>query len=171
MSARNRFYEAVLVLHALTACTLQRPPPAADSVSDARQNQESHLHDFVNKLSQICDNEKCGGATVSAFVLLQPGSGHPIEYRFASNQRKAAQLENTKLFIVRVLETLRRSNEANYRNDSRPDVLRLILLYNRSRVTAYLTSMAKQCDECISKLRPEEESKHCAAFLCCNKTR
>lgn len=44
---------------------------------------------FVHQLVRICDSRR-GGATVTAFAVLQPGS---VQYRFGCNERNAAALK------------------------------------------------------------------------------
>ena len=156
----NRFYEPIVLFLALsTACEQQRPARAPDSSPDVIQSPESLFHNFVNKISQICDSEKYG-TTVTSFVVLKCAGDHPIEYRFASNQRSGTQLEESKTFITLVLNTVRQSKKDSPGHSSRTDVLRQILLYNKERVSAYLTSMGEHCESCISGVGRSEKGTY-----------
>jgi hypothetical protein len=167
----NRFYEPILLSSALAmACKTQRPHKALDPAPGATFPQESLFHDFVNKISQVCDNKKCGGKTVTAFVVLESSDNvESVEYRFASNRRNPDQLEATKQFVTRLLETLYHPNKGKPSDAAQSAALKQILLFNESRVMAYLKSLESQCQPCITSLQdstnPESEWHSLCGFI------
>jgi len=147
----KRFYEATILLHVLnTACT-NKPARALDSPLDTTQSAEHMFQCFVNKLAQLCDNEK-GGNTVTSFTVLQ----YPdhIEYRFTSNQRTTEALNDTKHFSISILHILR--NTQGYKKSRViSDILLTSLSFGRSRVTTYLRGFRDQAALCISACEME----------------
>ena len=142
-SLRKRFYEPIILLDALKYVYLKDSKlsePDLDSGTGKSPRQTYFC--FLNKLSQICDNQpqQSLGKTVSAVVVLDSGT---IEYRFASNQRDEGELEAVKEYLTDILDILGRvtDDEANNRSFmclvlSR--ILRKVLAFNRPRVQAYM---------------------------------
>jgi len=146
------FYEPILLLSALNkACAPQPQSQAPGPSLGASQSLESLFHDFVNKISQICDSERHYGSTVTSFAVLAHAGDGSVEYRFASNRRTDDQLKKTKTFVTQVLTTVRQSKKDASGKKSSSRVLRQILLFARDRVTAYLISLKDKCEPCISQ--------------------
>lgn len=133
---------------ALPSQRLSQPPGPLPGTS---QSLESLFHDFVNKISQICDSERYSGNTVTSFVVLEHAGDKTVEYRFASNRRDDDQLEKTRTFVTQVLNTVRQSKKDASGKKPCSGVLRQILLHARQRVTAYLASLKNECEPCLSQ--------------------
>lgn len=149
---KKRFYEATILLHVLnTACT-KKPAGALDSPLDTNQPAKHIFQCFVNKLAQLCDNEK-GGKTVTGFTVLQ----YPdhIEYRFTSNRRTTEALIDTKDFTISILQILR-NTQGHDKSRVISDVLLTSLSFGRSRVTTYLRGFQHQAASCISACEMED---------------
>jgi len=146
------FYEPILLLAALNKACVPQPQSQAPGPSPgASQSLESLFHDFVNKISQICDSERYHGSTVTSFAVLRHAGDGSVEYRFASNRRTDDQLKKTRTFVTQVLNTVRQSKKDASGKKSCSRVLRQILLFARHRVTAYLISLKTECEPCISQ--------------------
>ena len=142
-SLRKRFYEPILLLDALKYVYLKDSKLSEpDLDSGAGKSPRQTYFCFLNKLSQICDNQpqQSLGKTVSAVVVLDSGT---IEYRFASNQRDDGELDAVKEYLTDILNMLGRitDDEANDRTFMRrvlSQILRKVLAFNRPRVQAYM---------------------------------
>jgi hypothetical protein len=142
----NRFYEPLVLLITLNnTWANQRRARIPSQIIDTTLSAEDRFHNFVNKLSQLCDWE-CGGKTVTALVVLQ----HPshIEYRFASNQRTLKELEQVKTFLQRLLAVLQEEAESGPVETAK--ILSMILPYLRRRIGMYVRSLTASVRECIS---------------------
>ncbi|KAK1977109.1 hypothetical protein LZ30DRAFT_753056 [Colletotrichum cereale] len=90
---------------------------------------------FLCKLAQICDTEK-GGDTITALVALKAANGPG--YLFASNNRKAADLDSTRKFLGDLLDFVGRNPEDLAEKALKKMVLWRILEFNFPRVNYYL---------------------------------
>lgn len=144
---RNRFYEPIILLHALTQfCMNNNALKKQEPVSNvALQNSEQLFHDFMNKLAQICDSNR-GGATVTANVALMDNEG--VEYRFASNRRTEAELKTMEDFIEEILSSLKTWTPANSAQ-VKAKVLQKIVAFNHLRLRIYVQDIYKHSQECI----------------------
>lgn len=143
----NRFYEPLVLLITLNnTWANQRRARIPSQIIDTTLSAEDRFHNFVNKLSQLCDWE-CGGKTVTALVVLQ----HPshVEYRFASNQRSAQELKAVKSFVEQLLGALH-NNSDNCSPERVSDILCLVLPFLRSRIDVYARNLKRNLGECMS---------------------
>lgn len=146
---RNRFYEPIVLILALTQTLHNRPQKQLEHAPDETvQTQEQLFHDFVNKLAQICDN-KCGGNTVTSAVVIQ----YPdrVQYRFASNQRKNGDLVLVKSFIEEILNVLGTWTDAESAAALvRARILRKVVTFNRCRLQVYVRAIRYKSQECLN---------------------
>ncbi|KAI1044959.1 hypothetical protein LB503_013580 [Fusarium chuoi] len=97
-------------------CALREvgPPPTYSHESQSTEKYEAEMPDlkafqfYVNKLAQVCDNER-GGNTISALAILQ-GSLGP-HYVFGSNRKDARGLKTTKSFVQALLDLVGKNPE------------------------------------------------------------
>lgn len=144
---RNRFYEPIILLLALTqAWKHNHAPKVLDHASDVTvQSSEQLFRDFMNKLAQICDS-KPKGSTVTAAVALRYNDH--VQYRFASNDRNERELEKLKSFIEDILNSLSTWTVAT-NEKVRAIILRKIVAFNRLRLQAYVRAICTQSQECL----------------------
>ncbi|ROW03746.1 hypothetical protein VMCG_05375 [Cytospora schulzeri] len=144
---RNRFYEPIILLYALTQfCMHNNALKILEQAPDvALQTSEQLFHDFMNKLAQICDNDR-GGRTVTAAVALQYSDC--VEYRFASNQRDEDELQNLKAFIEGILNSLKTLTAENSAM-VRVRLLQRIVIFNRPRLQIYVREIRTQSQKCL----------------------
>ncbi|KAK5661878.1 hypothetical protein OQA88_9986 [Cercophora sp. LCS_1] len=161
-SLRKRLYEPVVLLSCLTTAYIEAGrTEIAEPESTSRQ--ESYFV-FVNKLAQICDSKR-GGDTVTAFAVLQPNS---VEYRFASNGRKASELKKVKAYITDILTVLDRAPQRDialaatkHKGSLFSDVLVKIIVFNRRRLECYIRALQADVSKCIqdaSEVAVEDEA-------------
>lgn len=154
---RNRFYEPIVLLLALTqACMHNYTHKILDQISDAvPQTSEQLFHDFVNKLAQICDNKR-GGNTVSALAVLQ--FPDRVQYRFASNQRTKDELRLVKSFMTDILTTLKMSDPGSARTAQAANtaILKKIVAFNRPRLQMYVRALHTHSETCLGSLKPTD---------------
>lgn len=152
---RDQFYQPVVLFSALTSLFWSnvlpshhvRPQQAEESKGSDWSNKPN-LRDFINKVCQFCDN-KPGGDTVTACVLLQyPGSDY-IEYRFASNQRNASEIRKTEQFLVKVLEIVQTVRRGSW-DSARSDLLKMVVGFCRPRIRAHIKAVVKHSRACIA---------------------
>ncbi|KXH61421.1 hypothetical protein CSAL01_05247 [Colletotrichum salicis] len=152
----NRFYEALTLLYSLVrACPtsgqqLDKPP---SDVAEPGENHRAILECFMNKLAQICDNQR-GGKTVTSVAIIQLPD--ILIYTFASNQRSAKEVAEVEEFIFSVLEYLSETDATP--SDSQDDitsnsfqhVLGQILYFHRRRIQCYRAGLAGALSQCIA---------------------
>ncbi|KAG4257555.1 hypothetical protein FPRO03_13861 [Fusarium proliferatum] len=145
-------------------CALREvgPPPTYSHESQSTEKYEAEMPDlkafqfYVNKLAQVCDNER-GGNTISALAILQ-GSLGP-HYVFGSNRKDARGLKTTKSF-VQVLLDLVGKNPENLQNGALVKrVLWLILAFNLPRLAEYLTHLSAAVQECLESCKRKKEDE------------
>jgi hypothetical protein len=108
---------------------------------------------FVNKLGHICDSAK-GGDKVTSFAILQLGS---VRYYFTSNRRDEEDYQRTAHYITDILNALDRARDdellsANGRDGHLPvfpQLLRMIIGFNQSRIMGYVCRLVENIDACI----------------------
>ena len=115
---------------------------------DATLDPEEIFHGLLCKLGQICDN-RLGGSTVTAFTALHLPNG--VQYVFASNRRRKAELDTTKAFIYSVLKSL---GDAPLKTQEQQDTLysdtlKDVLVFNLPRIQVYLGGLANSLNTCI----------------------
>ncbi|KAH0438542.1 hypothetical protein CcaCcLH18_03249 [Colletotrichum camelliae] len=171
------FYESVVLEYALQkAC--RRGRQVFNEIqaveNDPLATDVQIFHCFVEKLAQVCDNER-GGKMVTAFSVLKGLDGP--EFVFGSNERNEDELTDVQEFAESLL-TMVGSNPAGLA--AKPlakRVLWKILHFNLPRVQEYLGKLVKYLDDCIADcvrrgtpaametLKPELETlKQKAAF-------
>ncbi|KAF4953250.1 hypothetical protein FGADI_6116 [Fusarium gaditjirri] len=112
---------------------------------------------YVNKLAQVCDNER-GGDTISALAILQ-GSVGP-NYVFGSNSKDTRGLKITEDFVQALLDLVGKNPEGLQTSALGKRVLWFILSFNISRLKEYLKLLNEAVQECLEscKRRNEEET-------------
>ena len=158
-SCLQRFYEPVVLENALIkACRASSSTVSQSSMveNDSLLNQCQAFQCFVYKLAQICDNER-GGATVTAFTVLRRTYGP--EYVFGSNRRDLKSLTETKAFIGSLLSFVSANRSNMNQKPLTKQVLWRILLFNISRVEAYLNNVARYIELCIADWRRRQISE------------
>ncbi len=145
-SLRKRFYEPIVLFDALKyVYRKNKKISEPDLESETGKSKQQTYFCFLNKLSQICDNQPQQplGKTVSAIVVLDSGT---IEYRFASNQRDGEELDAVKQYLTGILSILGRvrDDEVSSPKSRRlilSRILHKVLAFNRPRVEAYIESL------------------------------
>ncbi|KAK8050855.1 hypothetical protein PG993_002240 [Apiospora rasikravindrae] len=102
---------------------------------------------FANKLAQVLDCER-GGKTVTALTILKGKTMHPV-YVIASNLRSQDQLEYAQSFLTKLLRFV---HDNPFELNPKPlfkKVLGQIIMFNLSRVQAYLTNLKRCLGTCI----------------------
>ncbi|KAF0318587.1 hypothetical protein GQ607_014138 [Colletotrichum asianum] len=144
------FYESVVLEYALQqAC--RRGRQVFNEVqaveNDPLATDVQIFHCFVEKLAQVCDNER-GGKMVTAFSVLKGPDGP--EFVFGSNERNEDELTEVQEFAESLL-TMVGSNPAGLATKPlAKQVLWKILHFNLPRVQEYLGKLVRYLDECIA---------------------
>ncbi|KAI8221939.1 hypothetical protein K4K54_007297, partial [Colletotrichum sp. SAR 10_86] len=144
------FYESVVLEYALQqAC--RRGRQVFNEVqaveNDPLATDVQIFHCFVEKLAQVCDNER-GGKMVTAFSVLKGPDGP--EFVFGSNERNEDELMEVQEFAESLL-TMVGSNPAGLATKPlAKQVLWKILHFNLPRVQEYLGKLVRYLDECIA---------------------
>ncbi|KAM7183143.1 hypothetical protein V8F33_013773 [Rhypophila sp. PSN 637] len=144
-SASKRFYEAVIFLYCLIQVNYNNGTTTEPDLETATgKAPKDEFFCFVNKLAQICDSE-CGGDTITAFSVLQPGS---IQYRFTSNNRSDSELDTVREYVTDILNTLGQAPDEQL-DTIREDILGRVIKFNRPRIEHYIGGLLKEVDFCI----------------------
>ncbi|KAM0290511.1 hypothetical protein ACHAO9_004868 [Fusarium lateritium] len=136
--------------------------PTYTQESQLSQGYEADMPDlkafkfFVNKLAQVCDNER-GGDTISALAVLQGSSGP--HYIFGSNGKDATGLETTKNFVQALLDLVGKNPEGLKTTALGKRTLWFILSFNIARVREYLRYLGMAVQECLESCRRKEEDE------------
>ncbi|KAJ0297654.1 hypothetical protein COL516b_010506 [Colletotrichum fioriniae] len=146
---RRLFYEPIVLEYALqVACRAGQDVfngnPKVENDSLATQAQV--FRSFVEKLAQICDNER-GGQTVTSFTVLEGDDGP--DFVFASNHRDADELSDTQQFAEDLLTLVGKNPTGLKPKALAKQVLWKILLFNLPRLGIYLDNAVKYLDACI----------------------
>ncbi|KXH32469.1 hypothetical protein CNYM01_01017 [Colletotrichum nymphaeae SA-01] len=146
---RRLFYEPIVLEYALqVACRAGQDvfngTPKVENDSLATQAQV--FRSFVEKLAQVCDNER-GGKTVTSFTVLEGEDGP--EFVFASNHRDADELSETQQFAEDTLTLVGKNPTGLKPRPLAKQVLWKILLFNLPRLGIYLDNVGRYLDACI----------------------
>ncbi|KAK1505495.1 hypothetical protein CABS01_00963 [Colletotrichum abscissum] len=114
--------------------------------NDSLASQFQVFRSFVEKLAQVCDNER-GGQTVTSFTVLEGEDGP--EYVFGSNHRDADELSETQQFAEDLLTLVGKNPTGLKPKPLAKQVLWKILLFNLPRLDIYLNNVGKHLDACI----------------------
>ncbi|KAL2259065.1 hypothetical protein VTK26DRAFT_7391 [Humicola hyalothermophila] len=157
-----RLYETLIFLCCLTSALRSRnrtKAPDLEGMTDMEPREAFRC--FVNKLAQVCDNQR-GGNTVTAFAILQPGR---IEYRFASNRRTNEELHQTSRYVEDLLTTLGNASPQVFQDATQrlalfSEIMGKVLAFNRPRLRFYLSALCENVELCInvSKLEATPDS-------------
>jgi hypothetical protein len=148
-------YEAIVLEQALVEVCKARQadyhkPPNQRS-SSSSSNIEA-FQGFLDKLAQVCDNQR-GGKTVTAFSVLDDLDG--VEYIFGSNDREHSERLKVQEFAESLLTLVGKSNSDLQGKGLKKKVLWKILLFNFPRIEAYLTTLLKVLDKCLAECRDQ----------------
>ncbi|TDZ16498.1 hypothetical protein Cob_v010677 [Colletotrichum orbiculare MAFF 240422] len=152
-------YEPIVLEYALQmACRGGRRVfnelPAVENDSLATQAQAFHC--FVDKLAQVCDNER-GGDTVTACAILKTPQGP--EFILASNGRDEDKLQEVKEFAESLLDFASSNPLGLSQKPLVKQVLWRILRFNLPRVAVYLDKVAEHLDACIADCERRQKTK------------
>lgn len=154
-----RFYEPLVLLLAATNSCIHNLAPKNPEPSPVRWSQtlDQLFHDFMNKLAQICDSQS-GGRMVTAVVALSLPDR--VQYRFASNQRSQEELDQMRMFVTEVLETLRDWTEESTL-PVKARILGRVMAFTRPRLRKYINAVATFSAACLETqgLSPEVITK------------
>ena len=153
----NRFYEPILLLAALNVTSPEhQTTKALDLSQGVAQSPELDFHCFVNKLALVCDSDRSGNTVTAVVVLQYPDR---IQYRFAANQRKEADLTHTQSFLEKILKTLGATDIGDLALLS-SHILREVISFTRPRIGSYAKSLKEQTPLCISDCQ-RDDSQEC----------
>ncbi|KNB18429.1 hypothetical protein FOXG_22231 [Fusarium oxysporum f. sp. lycopersici 4287] len=100
---RRLLYEPIVLEYTMIqSCNLAREEPESHATVDF-DNLQSDFEAFrvlVNKLAQVCDNER-GGNSVAAMTILE-GTNRP-EFVFAANRKDEEETRATARFVTNLL--------------------------------------------------------------------
>lgn len=135
-----------VVLHAVNETCKSRGEiqyASGETLSDASLTD---YQKFLCKLAQVCDSTK-GGSTITALVALK-GSQGP-DYVFASNCRKRAELENTKVFLFNLMHYVGTNPQSLAQKALQKQVLWRILEFGFPKLDIYLRGLLPALAFCI----------------------
>ncbi|KAH7184568.1 uncharacterized protein B0J16DRAFT_267046 [Fusarium flagelliforme] len=152
-------YQPILLEDALhKAATFPTYPHESDNQSAGTYQAEMEdleaFRFYVNKLAQVCDNER-GGDTVSAIAILR-GSAGP-NYVIGSNFRDPGDLQMTKDFMQVLLDLMGKNPDKLQPKALRSRVLWFILSFNIPRLQEYLQHLSQAVQECRESCERREE--------------
>lgn len=156
------FYQPILLDKALVSAIKAQQEGFYDSSNGgggALQSDQQLFYTFVNKLCQVCDNER-GGKTVTS-ISITSNLGIP-KYILGSNRRTLDQLSNTREFLTSLLSYI--ANNRPDKNDKtkfkaiNKQVLWRILEFGFPRVKAYLVNLKKYVNLCIEDCENRSEN-------------
>ncbi len=131
-------------------------PPQLERPID-RENDEEIFQAVVNKLCHVCDSDK-GGSTVTSFFILQ--GQNVVHYWFASNRRTTEELEDTALFVGRLLRKVGQApGQADWKEMILKDLLVDIARFNRNRIAIYLKTLPSRIEDCLQKCEEEDANE------------
>ncbi|KAJ4249159.1 hypothetical protein NW762_012494 [Fusarium torreyae] len=108
------------------------------------------------KFAQIVDIEK-GGKYATALVILNGARGPEI--LFASNSRKASELEIARSFLSELIEHVGRNPDKYAPKALQKQVLSRILEFNFPRLEVYLNELSNALEACIDSCENLQESE------------
>ncbi|WAO97090.1 Hypothetical protein NCS54_01479600 [Fusarium falciforme] len=146
---RRLLYEPIVLEYAMIqSCNLTREEPESHATVDFDnlQSDSEAFRVLVNKLAQVCDNER-GGNSVTAMTILEGTSGP--EFVFAANRKDEEETRATTRFVTNLLQ-LAGQNPQNLSSDAlEKRVLWMILAFNMSRITEYKDGLDKALGLCL----------------------
>ncbi|KAG4291641.1 hypothetical protein FPRO06_13862 [Fusarium proliferatum] len=145
-------------------CALREvgPPSTYSHESQSTEKYEAEMPDlkafqfYVNKLAQVCDNER-GGNTISALAILQDSLGP--HYVFGSNMKDARGLKTTKSFVQVLLDLVGKNPEILQNGALVKRVLWLILAFDLPRLAEYLKHLSAAVQECLESCKRKKEDE------------
>ncbi|KAG6979331.1 hypothetical protein FocnCong_v010411 [Fusarium oxysporum f. sp. conglutinans] len=136
-----------------------------DGHFDNLQSDFEAFRVLVNKLAQVCDNER-GGDSVTAMTILE-GTNGP-EFVFAANRKDEEETRATARFVTNLLQ-LAGQNLQNLSSDAlEKRVLRMILAFNMSRITEYKDKLDKALGLCLEdheRRQSEDALRDCERLI------
>ncbi|KAI1071788.1 hypothetical protein LB507_005462 [Fusarium sp. FIESC RH6] len=143
-------YEPILLDHALHKATAFPSYPhesesQGSGVYGAEMPDLKAFQFYVNKLAQVCDNER-GGGTISAIAILR-GSVGP-SYVIGSNSKDEWALKRTKSFVQTLLDLVGKNPEKLQSRALEKRVLWFILYSNIARLQEYLQYLVQAVRQC-----------------------
>ncbi|RFN42553.1 hypothetical protein FIE12Z_12791 [Fusarium flagelliforme] len=159
-------YQPILLEDALhKAATFPTYPHESDNQSAGTYQAEMEdleaFRFFVNKLAQVCDNER-GGDTVTAIAILR-GSAGP-NYVIGSNFRDPGDLQMTKDFMQALLDLMGKNPDKLQPKALRSRVLWFILSFNIPRLQEYLQHLSQAVQDCRESCERREEVEESEPF-------
>ncbi|KAL9568763.1 hypothetical protein ACKAV7_007077 [Fusarium commune] len=109
---------------------------------------------FICKMAQILDNEK-GGDSATALIVAKGLRGP--DYVFASNSRKATELESAKSFFSDLLGYVGSNPDGLTPKGLQKQVFDRILEFNFLRFDAYLNGLGTALQSCIDNCERSQE--------------
>ncbi|EWZ28425.1 hypothetical protein FOZG_17910 [Fusarium oxysporum Fo47] len=146
---RRLLYEPIVLEYAMIqSCNLTREEPESHATVDFDylQSDSVAFRVLVNKLAQVCDNER-GGNSVTALTILE-GTNGP-EFVFAASRKDEEETRATARFVTNLLQ-LAGQNPQNLSSDAlEKRVLWMILAFNMPRITEYKDKLDKALGLCL----------------------
>ncbi|WZH45763.1 hypothetical protein QYS62_006831 [Fusarium acuminatum] len=146
---RRLLYEPIVLEYTMIqSCNLAREEPESHATVDFDnlQSDSEAFRVLVNKLAQVCDNER-GGNSVTAMTILE-GTNGP-EFVFAANRKDEEETRATARFVTNLLQ-LAGQNPQNLSSDAlEKRVLWMILAFNMPRITEYKDKLDKALGLCL----------------------
>ncbi|RSL78433.1 hypothetical protein CDV31_017270 [Fusarium ambrosium] len=157
---RRLLYEPIVLEYAMIqSCNLTREKPESHATVGLA------FRVFVNKLAQVCDNER-GGNSVTAITVLEGTSGP--EFVFAANRKDEEDTRATTRFVTNFLQ-LAGQNPQNLSSDAlEKRVLWMILAFNMSRITEYKDGLDKALGLCLEdheRRQSEDALRDCERLI------
>ncbi|KAK2685279.1 hypothetical protein QWA68_016179 [Fusarium oxysporum] len=132
----------------IQSCNLAREEPESHATVDFDnlQSDSEAFRVLVNKLAQVCDNERRGNS-VTAMMILE-GTNGP-EFVFAASRKDEEETRATTRFVTNLLQ-LAGQNPQNLSSDAvEKRVLWMILAFNMPRITEYKDKLDKVLGLCL----------------------
>ncbi|KAL9561832.1 hypothetical protein ACKAV7_014094 [Fusarium commune] len=146
---RRLLYEPIVLEYAMIqSCNLAREEPESHATVDFDnlQSDSEAFRVLVNKLAQVCDNER-GGNSVTAMTILE-GTNGP-EFVLAANRKDEEETRATARFVTNLLQ-LAGQNPQNLSSDAlEKRVLWMILAFNMPRISEYKDKLDKTLGLCL----------------------
>ncbi|KAI8710922.1 hypothetical protein NCS52_01521000 [Fusarium sp. LHS14.1] len=146
---RRLLYEPIVLEYAMIQSrnlTREEPESHATVDFDILQSDSEAFRVLVNKLAQVCDNER-GGNSVTAMTILEGTSGP--QFVFAANREDEEETRATTRFVTNLLQ-LAGQNPQNLSPDAlEKRVLWMILAFNMSRIIEYKDGLDKALGLCL----------------------
>ena len=146
---QHKFYEPIILFEALNFATRNTAQLASHAESVDTHDPQQFFHAFVYKLAHLCDYKQ-GGTTVTSLAVLQDGrDAKTALYKFAVNQQKIEQLEETQRYVEGLLKKVDQLISASCgRLPLRAKIHRDIMLFNKPRILVYLRQLQAQLVDC-----------------------